>query len=226
MHFLRKKIFVLAIVVFVNLTSAWFYRVLNEALLFAALIFAFTAAISFVIVNLVHKKISVLIYSLFIIFTIFFTINNLSKDLFNPSALEEHIIKVRQGYYGGRKSMLINNKYTLFLYKYQRNIFTNLSFNQFFFAGQPRLRPYALDFEKFPLVYVFFFISGLIYLLKLNKKQLITFLIAGVGVLLTVAFADPNIKLGLLPLYPIVGSIISVGLYQLVFIIKNKFYAK
>jgi hypothetical protein len=100
---------------------------------------------------------------------------------------------------------------------------TNLDFNQFFSGGRPRLRPYALDFEKYPLADIIFFIYGLWWVVKYRQK--IFLLLAGfIGIILLItSFVTPNYLLGPYSLYPLVGSIICAGLYQLIIKVREIF---
>lgn len=211
----RFILFVVLILI-VNLTSPWFIRVASEDYFVGVVLLLITSVIFFALIDWVSQKVGLIAFVVLIVLAIVFSYNNFERGLMNPSALEIHNTTTRQGYYFNRFGPWIHNKYTLGVYKYQRNFFTNLGFNQYFFGGEPRFRPFALDFAKYPLIDLLFFIIGLLFLLKLKKQKIFVFLGFSVVVLLIVSIANPSYMLGLYPLYPLVTSVIMLGVYKLV----------
>lgn len=217
----RYKFLVFVIAILINITSPWLLRILKEEIINGVVIFLLSIGIALGLAQIISRKKLFLALTMLVVFTAMFSFKHFDKEIFKPNALEAHIIKVRQGYYQSRFGPWFHNSVTLSFYKIQRNFFSNINYNQFFFGGAPRFRSYALDFEKYPLVYLGFFLYGLFALLRLEKKLLTSFLAFSFLVLLILAVASPSIMLGLYPLYPLMTSIIVLGAYKLVLNIKQ-----
>ncbi len=205
----------IVIVVLISFTSEWLFVVFKKEPIIAVVLFTLSIGLSFELARLGTKWLRGFCLVGLIMFSVLFTYTHLAKEIFKPSVLDINIIETRQSYYPYHLGKLIHNKYTLFFYKIQRNFLTNISFNQFFFGGEPRFRPYALDFEKYSLFYLIFFLYGLFCILRLQKKIIKFFLVYLFVILLILVFADPGFDLGLYPLYPIITAILSFGIYNL-----------
>lgn len=205
----------IVIVVLISFTSEWLFVVFKKEPIIAVVLFTLSIGLSFELARLGTKWLRGFCLVGLIVFSVLFTYTHLAKEIFKPSVLDINIIETRQSYYPYHLGKLIHNKYTLFFYKIQRNFLTNISFNQFFFGGEPRFRPYALDFEKYSLFYLIFFLYGLFCILRLQKKIIKFFLVYLFVILLILVFADPGFDLGLYPLYPIITAILSFGIYNL-----------
>lgn len=222
-----KLALLVSIVIIVSFTSPWFYRIIKEEIVVGIILVVLSVILLLIISNKLTEKIVIWGYAIFISFTILFTYYNFDTHLFTANALDVHINKVRQSYYFNRFGPWIHNNQTLTFYKYQRNFFTNMNFNQFFFGGEPRFRPYALDFEKYSVFYLPFFLFGIFFLIKDGGRIGNNFAIFLVLVLLIIAFASPNLMLGLYPLYPIITALISLGIYKLIIIfLRGRRYDK
>ncbi len=217
MRYINKSLILLiSTVLLISLTSGWFYLIIKRELVSAIVLLVLSIGLSFELAKLGTRWLRGFCLVGLILFSVLFTYTHLAKEIFKPNVLDLNFIETRQSYYPYHLGKLIHNKYTLLLYKYQRNLFTNLSFNQFFFGGEPRFRPYAFDFEKYPLFYLIFFLYGLFCIFRLQKKFARFFLVYFFIVLLILAFADPGFDLGLYPLYPIITAILSFGIYNLI----------
>lgn len=215
MQILSLKFFLLVVLIFVvNLTSSWFVRISIENYLISIVLLVLSGLIFLTLIDQISQKMGLIVFGCLIVLAIIFSYKNFDTSLMTPNALEIHNTTTRQGYYFNRFGPWIHNKYTLGIYKYQRNFLTNLGFNQYFFGGEPRFRPFALDFAKFPLIDLLFFLIGLLFLLKLKKQKLIVFLGFSILILLIVSVANPSYMLGLYPLYPLVTSVIMLGVYK------------
>jgi len=91
----------------------------------------------------------------------------------------------------------------------ERNLFETIDPNVYFFAGHPRERIWASDFEKFPFLFLFPFLIGL-YNLILSKKRLLFFTL-GVSTALLSIIGHQN-SLGPFILFPFLVVITSNGL--------------
>lgn len=187
---------------------------MEKSILIASILILITLGLTLGQLKLIPNKIVAATYCSLIVLALFFLLANFDKNLIYPSSLDRAINQHRQNYYPYRLGEVIHNNYSLGIFKYERNIFTNLSLNQYFFSGQPRLRAYALDFDKFYTFYLPFFLTGLIWLFLKENKQFTIFLTVQLLILGLVAFTDPVNNLGPLPLYPSLTSLIALGFYK------------
>ena len=98
-----------------------------------------------------------------------------------------------------------------------RNLFENLDPNLYFFAGSPRQRVGIKEFEKFPYVFLPFFLIGFVTILDLKDKNKILFISLLIPLLLLSIIGNQN-KLGPFSLFPFMVLTISSGLKKI-----NKF---
>lgn len=221
-----KFLILSGLIFFLSINSKWFLIILKFDRLTAILLFIFSVFLLVFLTGLINRY-KFFIFSIMVIFSIYFSIKHIENDFLKPNALENYIMSVRKTYYPFKIGSIIHNKYTLFAYKYQRNFFTNLNFNQFFFGGQPRFRSYAIDFEKFPHIEIIFFLLGIYYLFKSKTNILKPFCIYSLLILLILSFADPGFELGIYPIYPVIVSLIGFGVFKLLENIpKSKLFKK
>lgn len=215
MDFLKQKSTnKLVLPILLAIFSAWTLRIFQDNKLLIVFQVILAILLFLTLSSRLPKIFNLLISFALIINCLFFVITHFDQDLTQTSALEQSYITTRQNYYPHGLGRFIHNNYSLSFYKLERNFFTNLDFNQFFFGGAPRYRPYALDFNKFPLFFLPFFIFGIYQLMKKISEQKIivsTILIA----LVIVILGNPDYSLGIYPLYPVILSITSYGVYKI-----------
>ncbi len=215
MDFLKQKSKIILILpVLMALFSAWTLRIFQQNQLLAILQVILAVLLFLMLFSRLPKIFNLFISLCLIINCLFFVVAHFDQDLTQISALEKNDLAIRQNYYPHRLGNFFHNDYTLGFYKLERNFFTNLDFNQFFFGGAPRYRPYALDFDKFPLIYLPFFIFGAYQLMKKAGEQKIA-ISAILLVLIIGGFGNPDYILGIYPLYPIILAISSFGVYKI-----------
>ncbi|MDO8429244.1 MAG: hypothetical protein Q7S88_01315 [Candidatus Daviesbacteria bacterium] len=204
-----SQIFLFLLTVFLTVSSPFFKR-LTEEVIFSGIIIILSLGVALGL-TFNFKKILFLSSFLLVLFSLWFGVNHFDKKLVTVSPLERLALKERQNYFYPKAAKILFSESTLTLYKYNRNLFTNLDFNQFFFAGRPRYRDFALDFPKFQPYLLPFLIIGLILIIKRGLKL---FLLTSVLVLLLVAVSDPSFTLGPLPIYPLITGVISLGVFK------------
>lgn len=221
-----KKVVIILGIMLLVITTPWFQRILSKDILIAIVILIQTIGLSLYINGLGSKTIGLWSFIAILMLSIFLLSTQFDKSLVNHSNLELAYLQQRSNYH--KIGTILHNKYTLSLFKYQRNFFTNLDFNQFFFGGQPRFRPYALDFSKFPIFYLPFFLYGIFWLLTFKAKLIINFMACLLCILLFTAFVNPSFKLGPYVMLPIITSLVFTGFYQplksLLKVLKNQKY--
>lgn len=194
--------------------SAWTFKIFQDNKLLTIFQIILAILLFLTLSSKLSKKFNLIICFALIINCLFFVITHFDPDLTQISALEKSYITTRQNYYPHGLGKYIHNNYSLSFYRIERNFFTNLDFNQFFFGGAPRFRSYALDFDKFPLLFLPFFIFGVYKLMKKVKQEKI---IAGtilIGLIIC-SLGNPDYIVGIYPLYPIILAITSFGIYKI-----------
>lgn len=207
------------IIIFIFFTTPWTWKILNDNVFLCLLLILITAI--FVKLLLINKFCAILILILCCAFLVASVINlqlGFDQDFHKLNVNEKVQLDERHKYYARELGELFLNKYALnyyknynpFFYKFQRNVFSVLDPNLYFFASHPRERAGINEFEKFPSVYLFLFIFGILYILQ--KRQLIavvTYLLVAVFIS---GFIAPAFILGPILLFPFISTIISLGL--------------
>lgn len=209
-----KKIPVLGGIILLALTNNWFHKIFSQNITIAIILLVITIGLSFRINNAVSNRMTPIFFVLLLIIDIFIILTNFDQNLITHSNLELAYLQQRETYYPHQIGKLFHNQLMLALFKYERNLFTNFDLNQFFFGGHPRLRSYALDFEKFPIYYLPFFLYGIIWLFAKDRRLSKLYFIFTIIILILTAFLNPSYYLGPITLYPILSSFIFVGFYQ------------
>lgn len=96
------------------------------------------------------------------------------------------------------------------LSRIQKNIFENLDLNLYFFANHPRQRIGVKEFEKFPYIFLPFFLYGLFSLIKVQQNRWV-FLVFLIPLFLAGLIGNKN-SLGIFPLFPLFTVSIATGL--------------
>lgn len=217
---LKKIVMILGIVV-LAITTPWFQRILSKDIFIAIIILVQTIGLFLYINGLGSKTIGLCSFIAILMLSIFLLSTQFDKGLINHSKLDLVYLKQRSNYYPHERGVIIHNKYTLSLFKLQRNFFSNIDFNQFFFGGRPRFRPFALDFPKLPIFYLPFFLYGIFSLLTFKPKLFVSFIAFSLFILLITAFINPSFELGPYVMLPIITSLVFTGFYQfLTFLLK------
>jgi hypothetical protein len=210
-----KSVILALILVVVNLTTFWIYRIFSQEFLIGIILIIISFWILFVLNNKVSRKVFLLGIFGFLLLTFFIVFSNFDQNLLAVAPIDKDAMTIRQSYYRTKVAQIVENRVTLFSFKYEKNIFTNLSFNQFFFGGAPRYRSFALDFEKYPLIDLVFFLYGLFILMKINFAYKKGFIILTTVTLLLLGFLNTNYNLGPAPLYPLITAVIALGVYEI-----------
>lgn len=124
--------------------------------------------------------------------------------LYNPSSHYMRVIFYRldlANFFEGDIGTIIN--------RLQRNFFESLDPNVYFFAGHPRERVWANDFEKFPFTYIIPFILGFYQLIKRRNLVIQFWLVCSITLLSIIGHKNP---LGPFILFPIFPTIFLLGI--------------
>lgn len=130
----------------------------------------------------------------------------LDKSLWQYSPEEIFSLNQRRSFYPFYDKFF-QNKLTFSLTKFQRNLFYNLDPNLYFFATHPRERLKVSEFEKFPAIFLPFFLVGFfVFLKKPSKKIILKLVLAWV----LSAFLSPEPP-GPIFMYPVITYFIFKG---------------
>ena len=95
----------------------------------------------------------------------------------------------------------------------ERNFFETIDSNVYFFAGHPRERVWANDFEKFPFIFIVPFLIG-VYLAVIEKEKFLI-LFAIISLIVLTYFGHKN-PLGPFILFPFFVYLINKGVLKTV----------
>lgn len=130
--------------------------------------------------------------------------------------LNRHIWIKAENFFEKRKEFLAYTRFT-------QNFIDNLDINRYFFGGYPRQKPVRIDFEKFPVIFLPFFIIG--FFISFKKKNLWIFLLIFLTVSLSAYLGNKN-RLGLFAAFPFFVLLIVLGLQSTYAYIKHWRYKK
>ena len=207
-----KEIFLFVTFLLVLYLSEWFWRLSEESVVIMITVTLLGLLLSFDLLGFLKTKKKIIVYFILVIVGVNLVFTSFNSDLFKQNGTERSVFEQRKELNHGINKLFINNGYNSYL-KVQRNFFTNLDFNQYFFGGEPRFRNYAVDFSKFPFLFLPFFIYG-IYIIAIEIKKYKIFLFSTLLVLVLATFTQTNSMMGIYTLFPIVISLIVLGLYS------------
>ncbi len=224
-----QKYFIFTLCLFLNL---WIWRIFQNNLL----IFGLLLITSFLLFYFWDKKIPLktlgFICSLFIILFIFQYQTTEIQSLINLTNDEFRVVSTRKTLYKSDSNLVriifyklnfpefYEGSLNIAAWRLQRNFFETIDPNVYFFAGHPRERIWANDFEKFPFLYLPFFMVGLyVFTKKSTLIMKLLFLIC----ILAFGFLGHLNELGPFLLIPFFVCLITLGLLQTLNLVKNKY---
>jgi hypothetical protein len=207
--------------VIISILSFWVWRILNGSLIVGILVILSVTA-------LYVKKIYLSYFLLFLIAVLVFR-QGFDRTVFVTNGLENSKIQKEEVFLANGFGKLYRNRIGIFLYKtvsppvfkLEKNLFYNLDPNQYFFAGHPRERADALEFEKFSAFLLPFFLIGIYLIIKRPVTSVIFFVV--ISVVLS-SFISGSYALGPVMLCPVLIYFISSGFEQSLLWLRNIFY--
>lgn len=214
------------IFIFVVITTPWTWKILNNNILICLLLILI--AYIFLKLLLIKRIIIELIILFGLAFLVVSVINlqlGFDQQLDKLDVNEEVKLNERHRYYAKDLGAFFLNKYSLnyyknynpYFYKFQRNFFSVLDSNLYFFASHPRERAGINEFVKFPSLYLVFFILGIIYSLKLRSLLVIVYLLVAA---LINGFLSPAFELGPILFFPFVTALTALGVIYSISLLK------
>ncbi len=139
----------------------------------------------------------------------------LDQTIWQAKDEEIFLLNERRSYYPNQLGWIFQNKLTLAFYKLEQNFFQNLDPNLYFFATHPRERRGYSEFERFPAIFLPFFLLGLLFINK-KRKIIFCFFLA----LLINSFLDTR-DIGPFLAYPFIVYICSIGIFKTIIWLKH-----
>lgn len=211
----KSKTYYYLLLLSTSFGNLWIWRIFKDNFIVAILL----VILSFLLFKLIIAKVQkAQLLTLILIFT---TISLLTlrvgfdKNIFIISSREQLQQDMRHGFYAVELGQLFTNKVSLHFYKYfsgsirklERNLFSNLDPNLYFFASHPRERGTG-EFEKYPWILLPLFIVGLFLIIQYYLKMGIYFIWAA----LISMFISPAYSLGPVLFFPLINVVIALGL--------------
>lgn len=209
------------ILILISILNPWIWKIFQQNVLLSVLLIS----LSFLLFNLIWKSQfspGYLISTLFVfaVLSVMGIWLGYDQGLKKLESYEEIKINDRHKYYAKELGNLFLNKYSLnfyknynpYFYKFQSNFFSVLDPNLYFFASHPRERAGINEFEKFPSIYLIFFIFGIIYILQFQARVTIVYLIMAAFIS---GFISPGFGFGPFLFFPFVTTLTSLGIIYL-----------
>ncbi|MDD5415721.1 MAG: hypothetical protein PHE48_01805 [Candidatus Daviesbacteria bacterium] len=217
----------LLVVILIVFTTPWTWKILNDNLLLClSLIIITVIFVKLLLNNKRNTRLILLFCSIFVVVSAVNVQLGFDRNLRKLNVNEEVQLNERHNYFAKELREFFLNKYSLnyyknynlSFYKFQRNFFSALDPNLYFFAGHPRERAGINEFEKFQSLYLIFFIIGIVYSLQLQSLLAIAYLLVAA---LINGFIAPTYRLGPILFFPFVTALTALGIMYSVALLKS-----
>lgn len=212
---------------FVIILNPWWWTIIQRDLLASLFVFI----LSFVVYLYFYQNRSRLVILILVALTIgLFAISikeALDENIFRNSALDIQQLNKRHEFYANGLGKLYKNRFALAYFKdynfpiskLQRNFFTNLDPNLYFFNSHPRERLGVEEFSKYFPVFLPFFLLGFFYIMS---KLFFKFILYLIIISFISSVISPLYNLGPILFFPLINFIITVGLLITLSYLKAK----
>lgn len=178
--------------------------------------------------SIIWRKRIVIVFYLLLILILVIQWKTTNNILFGSTDIDDrHLFAIRRNELPKLSVSILNSNYilntgrymenelTYIAYKLEQNLFRSIDMNLYFFGGHPRERSGVREFEKFPFLFLPFFIFGLIRIIELRLWALI---LAFLVPILELVIIGQNNLLGPFSLFPFFSVTMAVGVFP---IMKN-----
>ncbi len=216
------------LILFVTLLNFWIWKILQQNIAVAAILVALT----FILFRLITEKevkkwIVFLVFILFSLTSFIMIKSDFDKGFFSLTSEDRIKLNERHFYYANELGKLfLNNKvlnyyknYSTPVYRFERNLFSNLDFNLYFFASHPRERAGVNEFEKYSPIFIPFFAVGLLLMIYWCSVWAAIYTVAAA---LVSAFVSSSYSLGPILFFPLINICIVLGLINTLNFVKNR----
>ncbi len=214
----------IAVLLAVFFLTPWFWKLFKINPLILLLLIVFNFMLLYITFKSPKKIIKIATFVLFLLLIFYNLQKGFDKGIWTINqnqALEQNR---RHSFYAASLGKIYTNKIGLLYYtkisdpltRLQKNLFSNLEINLYFFASHPRERTDANEFEKYSFLLLPFFLIGIFYMVKKNILSLELFFLAAI---LISAFININYVLGPILFFPLINTVITLGF---LFVIRKK----
>lgn len=206
------------LIIFIALTTPWAWKMINYNVFLCLLLILITIILVklLLIDRLQHTILILILCCVFLVVSVINLQLGFDQNLRKLNVNEEVKLNERHQYYARELGGLFLNRFSLnyyknynpYFYKLERNFFSVLDPNLYFFASHPRERGGINEFEKFPSLYFIFFIMGIIYSLKLRSLLAMLYLLFAASIS---GFISPAFELGPILFFPFVTALTALG---------------
>ena len=199
----------------------WFWRMVRFDLLVAVLSLGLSVILSLSVFGLLSKFSNKVLLTLFLLVSAISLYNGSDRGLFLTQPLENDLIERRHEYlakelgkvYRNRVGLYYHKKLIPVIFRLQKNFFSNLDINLYFFTSHTRERVGVDEFSKFPFIFLPFASLGLIKVFwEKNKLVLVYFILAA----LVSTFLHPTYNLGPVLFFPLINLLFFKGLLVII----------
>lgn len=202
---------------FVIIFNPWWWLVLQKNFWIGILVFV----LSFVVFHYIYIYKSHFLFKILLILTGILLLSSIKEGfdttIFSNSTLEIQQYNKRHEFYAtdlgkiytNRYSLLFFKNYSLPIYKLQRNFFSNMDPNLYFFKSHPRERGDVDEIDKYLPVFLPFFLIGFLYCTLLSFNRILIYFLP---ILLVSSVIKPSFYLGPIIFFPIFNLIITIGI--------------
>lgn len=220
---IRKQVILLG----VGLSNFWIWKIIQKNSVVAIILILLT----FLLFQLtMERRLKIWVFT--IVFVLFLSLSFIiirsdfdkGIKLFTPE--DQVKLNERHFYYSQELGAIFLNKkilnyyknYSLSVYKLERNLFSNLDLNLYFFASHPRERAGVGEFEKFPPFLLPFFMIGTLLLIYWGSVRTAVYLVAAT---FASTFIAQNYILGPILFFPLINVCIAIGIIYILDLIAN-----
>lgn len=220
----------LLIVIIILFSNFWIWKIFSLNLIIFVLLVFQTFLLWFVTSHKFQKKAWIILVGIFAALLIFQYQTTKIGSLIKLDNDEQRIHDIRIGLYNSKVHFIRLLFYRLNLrdffegdlsrmsFRVQRNFFETIDPNVYFFAGHPRERVWANDFQKFPFILIIPFFIGVFNFI--TRKNYLVFILTFISVLLLSFIGHIN-ELGPFILIPFFVLFITEGLEELLMHLKK-----
>lgn len=203
--------------IIVIILNPWWWIIIQRNFWIGLLVFVLSLVVFTYFRQIKSRKLFFLLLTLTTLVFFIAVREDFDESILRNSALDIQQYNKRHEFYAHGLGKIYTNKFSLNYFenfnfpltKLQRNFFSNLDPNLYFFASHPRERTGVEEFEKYPAVFLPFFIIGVLYSIYILPPNLLVYLIL---ILLMSSIISSKYNLGPVLFFPVIIYMITTGL--------------
>lgn len=215
---MKKAIFLLVL-----LGNIWLWRIFFSSPLVAILLLTVTSSLFFYLQG--HAVLKIIFWILFsaLLAVQIGTTTRMSLTSFSNDEIRIRDMRLREYppiYFLPIAHWFEGRAESIAFFRVMRNFSEAIDPNVYFFASHPRERVGTVEFEKFPYIFLPFFLYGIFCLAKRDKRIIFYSFIIPV---IAISFVGPSNKFGTIALFPFIVVVAAMGLYSFFEFVTKKY---